>query len=86
MHTFPGAELVFSGVFGQGSGLSIQPDAPCMGNEASFLQCPWIYYDIGYDHTNDKGVRCAPGMYSFSRICENMIAKHSFIMLKCLFW
>ena len=86
MHTPPGAELFYSGIFGQGGGLSVYLEALCTGNETSFLQCPLIYNCICSDHTRDKGVRCAPGLCKCSCSSMLMTLYHSFIMLKCLSW
>ena len=84
MHTSPGAELVYSGIFGQGGGLSAYLEAMCTGNETSFLQCPSMYYYTCSDHTHDIGIRCAPGLYTCSCSCLHMILDHYFIMLSCL--
>ena len=51
VHVPPDAEMVYSGVFGQGSGLAVHIPAGCVGNEASLLQCPpqdYLYYYYGY--------------------------------------
>lgn len=86
VHTYPGAELVYSGIFGQGSGLSVSLNAECTGDETSILQCPSVYHYISYYHTGDIGVRCAPGLYTWSCSCLHLILNCSFIMLKCVSW
>ena len=53
MHIHSDAETVYSGVFGQGSGLALQIPAGCVGNEASLFQCPqkdFDYYYYGYHY------------------------------------
>ena len=65
----PGAELVYSGIFGQGSVLSVYLEATCMGNETAILQCVRNYYYGTYDHVNDIGVQCATGLFIGSSLC-----------------
>ena len=71
--TSPDAEMVYSGIFGQGTGISLQIQARCVGNEVSFLQCPpWNYYIYYYhtcsNHMLDIGVKCESGMWR-SGVC-----------------
>ena len=71
----PDAEMVYSGIFGQGTGFSLQIQAQCVGNEVSFLQCPprnnpysypyyypYYYYTCS-NHMYDIGVKCESGMW-----------------------
>ena len=79
--TSPDAEMVYSGIFGQGTGIiSLEIQAGCVGNEVTFLQCPPRnhpysyplynnYYDYYYTcstHMYDIGVRCESGMWRSS--------------------
>ena len=57
MHIHPDAEMVYSGIFGQGSGLALHISAGCVGNEPSLLQCPpqdYYYYYYGYYLNNNN--------------------------------
>ena len=86
MTTSPGAEMFYSGIFGQGGGFSVFLETACSGNETSILQCPSMYYYTCSDHIRDIGVRCAPGLCTCSCSCLHMILYHSFIMLKFVSW
>ena len=62
---FLDAELVFSGIFGYGSGTAIVLSPGCVGNEGSIFQCPptnnygyLTYYLMANYFYNDIGLRC----------------------------
>ena len=61
-----GAELVYSGIFGQGNGSALQLILGCAGNESLLFECPPQHYDSYQvytcnDHFYDIGVRCILG-------------------------
>ena len=63
-----GAELIYSGIFGQGNGSALQLIWGCAGNELLLFECPpQYYYYNNYqvytcnDHFYDIGVRCIQG-------------------------
>ena len=62
--------MVYTGIFGQGSGLCLQVTPGCAGDENSLFSCPpqnyfedfyQEYYTCDY-HLSDIGVRCMQGM------------------------
>ena len=63
---FLDAELVFSGIFGYGSGAALVMSPGCVGNEGSIFKCPptnYYGYLTYYLNTNINiiGLRCTKG-------------------------
>ena len=71
--------MVYSGIFGQGTGISLEITASCAGNEISFLQCSSQNYGYDglhsyacYNYMNNVGVKCESGMRRHnSFLCES---------------
>ena len=89
---FLDAELVFSGIFGYGSGAALKLSPGCVGNEGSIFKCPptnhygynayltyYMYLYTNYFYNNIIGLRCRQGDHACAYGNGNKYTNHFII-------